>query len=200
MKLIGISGIARSGKDTVADTLVEEIKNFFPNLQPEKKSLALFLKEEMKDFFAEKFNCNIHTLDGELKERLRPLLVAYGFAKRIETKGRYFTSLLEKDLQDSPEKVYIISDIRYADNEADELFWLKNKGGKLIHVRRFQEINGSKKYLKAPNEDEKRNDPILRKNADFNIDWNTVGLGKELQTLAKRECENFIYKNFTFFQ
>lgn len=200
MKIIGISGIARSGKDTIADALLAEISNTFPNLIVEKKSLAFFLKEEMKSFIAEKFEKDVHLLDGEDKEMLRPLLVAYGFAKRSQTKGKYFTDLLSKELLNEPNKVYIVSDIRYADNEADELFWLRENKGLLIHISRFNSSkDGEKVFLSPPNEDERRNDPILEKAADFNISWKTAKTPEELAKMSKFYCESFVMSNINFF-
>lgn len=199
IKIIGISGMARSGKDTIAKYLMEEIKETFPNLEVEHKSLAFFLKEEMKEFLREKFKVDVHSLDGDEKETLRPLLVAYGFAKRKETNGAYFTDLMDKEFGRDDKKVYIISDIRYADKDGDELFWLKKKNGKLIHIKRHEMKDGKKKYIKPPNEDEKRNDPKLNKESDFKIDWCGQDSDQNLKKLAKEYCEDFILQNIKFF-
>ncbi len=199
MKIIGVSGLARSGKDTIADALEKEIKNSFPNLNVQRVSLAQCLKEEMAPFLKEKFNVDVFELDGEEKERFRPLLVAYGYAKRIATKGGYFTSMLQQRMDIEKADVYIISDIRYADNEADELFWLKNQNGKLIHIKRFDLVADKKKYFKAPNEDEKRNDPVLHKNADFQIDWPSAKTPEDLKIMSKKLCESFVMNNIKYF-
>ena len=200
MKIIGVSGLARAGKDTIADHLAKEIELIAPNLRVKRESLASFLRDEMKTFIFEKFNKDVFNLEGEEKERLRPLLVAYGYAKRIETNGCYFTDLLQQKMQSSDADVYIISDIRYADTEADELFWLKNQGGKLIHVKRSDYGKNNKKvFIKDPNEDERRNDPVLEKNADFNICWETFNEGPILNREADALCQKFIYENIKYF-
>ena len=199
MKIIAVSGVARSGKDTIADCLAEEVKSMFPNLSIKRESLASFLKEEMAGFLLEKFNKDIFTLDGEEKEKFRPLLVAYGFAKRLDTQGTYFTSLLQKRMERENHDIYIVSDLRYAENEGDELSWLKNQGGKLIHIRRFDTKNGKKVYIKPPNEDEKKNDPILEKNADFHVVWESSRSPQELKTEASKHCQNFIHENINLF-
>jgi len=199
MEIIAVSGIARSGKDTFADCLAKEVSDMFPNLKVRRESLASFLKDEMAGFLMEKFNKDIYSLEGEEKEKFRPLLVAYGFAKRLDTKGTYFTSLLQKKMETENADIYIISDLRYAESESDELSWLKNQGGKLIHIRRYNIKNGQKQYIKPPNSDEKKNDPLLEKNADFHIDWESASSPQELNKEASRYCQNFIHQNIKLF-
>lgn len=199
MKIIAVSGLARSGKDTIADHLAKEVRDMFPNLQVRRESLASFLKDEMAAFLMEKFGKDIYSLDGEEKERFRPLLVAYGFAKRLETKGTYFTSLLQKKMETENADICIVSDLRYAESESDELSWLKNQKGKLIHIKRYNIIGGKKQFIKAPNSDEKKNDPILEKGSDFNIVWESAATPKELAKEAKFHCQTFIHENIKLF-
>ena len=201
MKIIAVSGLARSGKDTIANKLQKVIANNNPNLRISRESFASFLKEEMNEFILEKFNKNIYELSGEEKELLRPLLVAYGFAKRSQTKGRYFINLLQNKMKAEQNDLCIISDLRYADQDQDELFWLKNEvNGKLIHIERFSWADSNEKkkiFFKAPNEDEKRNDPLLKKAADFKISWNSSKDEKELDAMAEKYCEEFYYQNIS---
>lgn len=199
MKIIATSGLARSGKDTIADCLAKQAQDMFPNLSIKRESLASFLKDEMAKFLMDKFGVNIHTMTGEEKERFRPLLVAYGFAKRSETKGTYFTSLLQQKMDRENCDICIISDLRYAENEGDELSWLKNQKGKLIHIRRFNIKNGKKEYIKAPNLDEKKNDPILEKGADFKIVWESSNSTEQLEKESVKLCQSFIHENINLF-
>lgn len=200
MKVIAVSGVARSGKDTFANSLQQVIIENNPSLRVARESFASFLKDEMRDFIFEKFDKNIYELDGEEKEMLRPLMVAYGFAKRTQTKGRYFVDLLTKRMQNSDSDVFIISDLRYAEKESDELFWLqKEVKGLLVHVSRFEVKNGKKSFIKAPNLDEKTNDPILKSNANFCVAWETAQTQDELNSISKSYCEDFYYKNISFF-
>lgn len=199
MKIIAASGLARSGKDTISDCLAEEITKMFPNLSVKRESLGSFLKDEMAGFLMEKFGKDIYTLDGKEKEKFRPLLVAYGYAKRLDTQGKYFTDLLQRKMEVENADVYIISDLRYADNEADELFWLKNQGGKLVHIKRYNIESGKKKFIKAPNEDEKRNDPLLEAGADYNIVWESAKTPEQLQIEARKYANDFILKNISLF-
>ena len=199
MKIIAVSGVARSGKDTISDQLAATIRDSFPNLNVKRESLAFFLKQEMAAFLMEKFGVDIFTIDGAQKERFRPLLVAYGYAKRLETKGTYFTNLLQQKMQRENADIYIISDLRYAEHEADELSWLREQKGKLIHIKRFNTKNGRKVFVKPPNEDERKNDPILEKNADFRIMWESAGTPQELSAMSKKYCEEFVHNNIKLF-
>jgi hypothetical protein len=203
MKIIAVSGLARSGKDTIANKLQQLIIENHPNLKVSRESFASFLKDEINEFVLSKFNKNIYELDGEDKEMLRPLLVAYGFAKRHQTQGRYFVDLLTKKMQNENNDICIISDLRYADKQSDELFWLKNEvDGKLIHVERysFKDSSENKKiFIKAPNQDEKRNNPILKSVADFKISWPSAKNDEELDAMARKYCEDFYYNNISCF-
>jgi hypothetical protein len=157
----------------------------------------------MSSFVYEKFNKDIFSLDGQDKEMLRPLLVAYGAAKRSLSNGRYFIEALQKKINAENNDLCIISDLRYADKEFDELFWLKNEmNGKLIHIKRYDFTDNEKrqkKFLSPPNEDEKRNEPILNKNSDFNIIWPSAENDIELNKMARKFCEDFYYKNISYF-
>jgi hypothetical protein len=100
-----------------------------------------------------------------MKEIFRPMMVAYGHIRRSLSDGQFFTSQVEK-MFDSIGRpgVIIIPDIRYSEYPKDEVWWLQNKhGGFLIHVERL--INGV--AIPAPNDDERRNDPIVKTKSDF---------------------------------
>lgn len=199
MKIIAVSGVARAGKDTIANGLAEVLKDMNPNLKILRASFADDLKSEIRDFILEKFNIDVLTADGKEKELIRPLLVAHGQARRTQTKGRYWVDILESKIQKINPDITIISDLRFAEEEADELFWLKQKNGKLIHVSRFHLIENKKQFVKPVNSDEKRNDPLLKKNSDFVISWKDSENEEELKNMTKSFCEEFYYNNISFF-
>jgi thymidylate kinase len=60
MKIIAVSGLARSGKDTIANKLQRVIIENNPNLKVSRESFASFLKDEMNEFVLSKFNKNIY--------------------------------------------------------------------------------------------------------------------------------------------
>lgn len=195
MKVIAVSGVARAGKDTFADTLAEVIKDNHPNLKVARESFAEPLKLELAHFVSEKFDKDIFNLQGMDKDLIRPLLVAYGQAKRMQTKGRYWLDLLIKKTSLSNPDIVIISDLRFK----EELDWLRHVGGKLIHVRRFDLKNGKKLFVQPANSDEKDNDPLLKESADFKLEWQTALPDNDLRQLAQKNCLDFYHENINLF-
>lgn len=168
---IGIAGNARSGKDTLANAISELFAKEGKLLTI--SSLAAPLKEACYSFILENFGINIYNCGDEEKRLIRPILVEFGRIKRVHTKGRYFTDELDshvKTLFPAFDGV-IIPDIRYADYESDELCWLRNKRNILIFVDR---ILPDGTLVKPANEDEARNNTILREQADIRVEWETL--------------------------
>jgi len=117
--MIGISGIAGAGKDLFCRLLLKEIKGA-------RIALADPLKEETRGFILQKYAIDIQNCTLEEKNRVRNLLVFYGGIKRYETKGEYWTNKAQKKV-DGCRGTPIITDIRYAEYENDEVHWLKHK-------------------------------------------------------------------------
>lgn len=184
MKLIGISGVARSGKDLFTTVAQELLKQ--RDLKTERFALAYELKSDLKDLIHAKTGIDVFTENTEEKNIIRPLLVAYGDVMRKITEGKYWTQKVEQRLGKSNADVVFITDIRYDHYIEDECAWLQNKqGGKLIHVtkyvmspmpqgKRFSKNKQTKVYQAAPNEHELINDPKVRKRADLKIEWEDV--------------------------
>jgi len=180
----GISGVARSGKDTLARLLAKELESFGNYCSI--ISLAKPLKQELDDFCYENFGIAATTDKTEEKLIIRDLLVGYGSAKRKLTEGRYFTEEADRRLRYTKRDVVIVPDIRYDEYEKDEVFWLKEEHqGVLIHLSRFnfdvieeQEdgdwvgLNG-RNFVKPANIHEEINDPKLAKKADYKLSWPT---------------------------
>lgn len=187
--VIGISGAARSGKDTICRALI----NYFETkgIKSERKSIAGdIVKSDLKSLVYSKTKINTNTEDNKEKTLIRPLLVEYGKLMRNLSCGRYFINKLKL----STNKITIIPDIRYAEYEKDELFWLKKeKNGFLIFVKH--------EFAKDANETEKKNNKILKKKADFNLNWSTLNENNpiDLEKINKHAIKigEFYLKNFT---
>ena len=63
--VIGLCGVARSGKDTMCKFLIEEFEK--AGLCAKKYALAEELKNEMSHFIFDKFGINVHTCEKEEK-------------------------------------------------------------------------------------------------------------------------------------
>jgi len=190
--MIGISGIAGAGKDLFCKLLLKEI-------QGTRIALADPLKEETRGFILQKYAIDILNCTLEEKNKVRDLLVFYGGIKRYETKGQYWTDKAQKKA-DACKGVSIVTDIRYAEYENDEVNWVKGKNkGVLIHLRKYCEIetmdNSQVKriYFDPPNEDERRNDPKLIEKADYSIEWPHVesATAKELREKLEPYAKQF---------
>lgn len=170
MKIIyGISGVARSGKDTATQIIINKCKE--KGITAKRFALADALKQDCKDFIEQKLGLNVFSQDTKEKDLIRPLLVWYGDVKRKQSNGKYWIDIITNHINNSDASVCIVSDIRYAQYEYDELQWVKEKG-KLIHIRQsYFDEKGNIAYLQAPNEHERINDPILRENADYKLKW-----------------------------
>lgn len=190
IKVIGIGGYARSGKDTfvtIAKQILKRNGYFVVRL-----AFATKLKEEVQNMLRDNgFLTSVYE-GAAAKEVIRPLLVWWGCQRRAETyRGMYWvnkvnTQIMEiaKNLLERPESeaekiVFLISDVRF-ENEAE---WIqKTWKGHVIHLRRYRgslDTSNSwdsgqiftKAYDSAPNDEENENDPIVQERANFHVEW-----------------------------
>lgn len=168
--IIGICGVAGSGKDTFFELLNRNL----PNVR--RFALADSLKAELNPFFKKSYGVDIFTCDRAMKENLRPILVAHGKMRRLVSNGRHWVEILRKKieshLENHPNDTIVVTDVRYDFYNKDEIFWLKDEmGGQLVHVERTEK-NG--KIVLPANKDEEENDPKLIAKANFKVKWPTV--------------------------
>jgi hypothetical protein len=167
---IGIAGVARSGKDSLA-LEIENLIRSYKGKTIYRTSLAQPLKEDCKDFIKDYLGLNVFTDNNEEKATFREFLVWYGKVKRQQTEGRYWTNLLDERVQKFQPDVCIIPDVRYQQYDEDEVSWLKAKPNNiLIHLQRIA-INGE--IVPPANMDESINDSIIQNSADYKILWPT---------------------------
>ncbi len=181
MKIIGISGLARSGKDlftTVAQKILTD-KGF----KTERYALAYELKSDIKDLIFKQTKIDVFTEKTEEKNIIRPMLVAYGDVMRKVSEGKYWTTKVENKMSTSKADFVFITDIRYDVYPEDECYWLQRKmGGKLIHITKYQMSEAPSKrristakpvkiYEAAPNEHELFNNPKVKAKADYAFEW-----------------------------
>lgn len=163
MKIIGISGAARSGKDTFADCLIDILNE--NGVKAKKMSFANQLKLEVRDFLRQTIGIDSFTQDDEEKKIIRPFLVTWGTEVRRKQNPNIWIESVEKQLQD--DCINIITDVRFE----NEMNWLKEKEGYSIFISR-QLKDGS--IVPPANETEKENNESLINRADFQLSWNTV--------------------------
>lgn len=159
--IIGISGYARSGKDTFGLSLQRILKNF--KIESSIDAFANVLKFDIDEFLLKKFNISAFTKKDSEKILIRPMLVAYGESKRNQDPN-YWIKQIEKNLKN---KLTIITDVRY-ENEAK---WIIDNDGFLIHITRQIKENF---YVEAPNEQEAENNPKVASLASLKMTWQTI--------------------------
>ena len=97
MKLIGITGVARSGKNLFSsvakDILIKK------GYDVTELSLAEELRKDLYDLIYSKTGISTYTEITEEKELIRPLLIAHGNMMRKITRGKHWTNLLEKRIK-----------------------------------------------------------------------------------------------------
>ena len=169
VNLIGIAGVAGSGKNTFAEIIkkVFESNGFEVNCL----SFAKKLKEEVAEVSKDMYGIDTMNCTREEKNLVRPLLLAHGAIMREKTKGQYWIDGI-KDLV-SNDKINIITDVRFCEYECDEVDWIQSNNGIVVHITRFFEENGERIYISPDNEYEKRNNKILKNRANYSFSWPT---------------------------
>jgi hypothetical protein len=160
--MIGIGGLARSGKNTLADSLKKIIKKEL-GIKVEVVSLARELKKDLNYLTKKRFGISSFTeVTGE-KEIIRPILVAYGESM----KHKYGDNIwLDKLIENKkPDVFYICADVRF-DFEAKRI--KDDFNGAIVHISRHG-------YEDPPNAYEAENNPKVLEQADVAYCWPTLG-------------------------
>lgn len=171
--VIGISGNARVGKNLFADLLQERLLELF-EIKVGMASFAAGLRQELDPIFRKEFNISAWTTIPKEKELIRPMLIAYAYAKRQKTKGRYFINLIKPSVQSLLEKnnIVCITDTRFKEFEYDETDYIKENGF-LVHISKFSisPLTGRQVFVDPTGFEEVKNNETLKKEADYLIEW-----------------------------
>lgn len=162
-KLIGITGFARSGKDTAyqRSKLILEKDGY----QSCRFAFADELKRESDPFLLEHVNISAFTENSEEKEIIRPFLVTYGtqIRRRLD-ENCWIKTIQDRVIEKLNQNYFVfITDVRFK-NEAE---WIKLNGGKLINI--------SREGIKPANHEEHKQYHFMKSFIDYNILWETFG-------------------------
>lgn len=159
MKLIGICGLARCGKDSFYNFS----KPFFESAGRKHKRYAFAdsLKQEADELLSKYVGISAFTEDSKQKEIIRPFLVTYGtHVRRKLNKNCWVDKIKDSVSRDLSEQTYVfVTDVRFK----NEINWIHEMGGEAIHITRTGNV--------APNQEELDNDPILKKESRNHIEW-----------------------------
>jgi hypothetical protein len=171
IQLIGISGVALSGKDSLFISLGKILSNY--KIVSTRLSFADPLKAEINEFTKKHYGISAFTKDPKEKEFIRGLMIYHGMAKRAQTNGKYWTSqatnILEENKKDG--LLTMVTDVRFATSSEDEVYWLRKNNGILIHIER---ILSDGRIVQPANKDESENDPKIKSVADYHLKWPTT--------------------------
>ena len=171
--VIGVSGFARSGKNTLA----EIIKDFFASKSIDAKifSFAFQLRQDLNSFCKEKFNISAFSEATEEKSKIRPILISYGEVQRKLSKGCYWWQKLKPEVNNflrNGGSVAIISDLRFKEYEFDELEYIRSyPNSSVFCVTRINELGET---VPPAHQSEAENFPKICKKTDVNLTWTTV--------------------------
>jgi hypothetical protein len=211
IKVVGVAGLAGSGKDLFFELCKREL--LLKNFNPCRIALADGLKEECKEALLELFNIDPTKCNRDQKSKIRDFLVFYGLVKRKNSEGQHWIAKADsrmKELSDNctvhgvPNPIYFVTDVRYDKYKKDECHWIKNKeGGLLVHLRKKNLYYGDNleqgcSYETPTNKQEATNDPKLRKKADVCIEWPDCEGDASLQDLyLKPAVKTFVEKHIS---
>lgn len=169
IKVIGLCGVAQSGKDTFCNGAINLFKK--QGIEAKRVSFADALKRDVEPFLMEKIGISSFTNKIEEKTLIRDFLVAYGtkLMRRIDENIwiKKAQEIIEENISNNI--VSIVTDIRYK----NEISWVQNDlGGVVLHItRRMPE---SSENVPPANKEEKAHDPVLQDLADRHLHWSSM--------------------------
>lgn len=157
--LIGISGFARSGKDTFHACCKELLT--YSGQESKNYSFASALKQELDPLLLKYTGISAFTTNDSEKSIIRPLLVTYGTdIRRRLNRNCWIDKIKDQiklDLQNNL-KVFI-TDVRFL----NEVEWLKSNGGVLVNM--------SREGVVAANNDESEQYELFKHLIDYRVSW-----------------------------
>lgn len=172
MVIIGVTGFARTGKDLYCNIA----KNILAmnGLNAQRFAFADELKKEVEPFLRDICGVDVWTNDTAVKTDIRDFLVWYGTTFWRKREPLRWVSRVEQAIRDNKYlDVALVSDTRYP----NEGYWVHANEGWLVHLSKYSKVSPDggrtwdRVYQKAPNSEEEKNDPIVKKMSDFQIVW-----------------------------
>lgn len=193
--IIGIGGVARSGKDTLARVFAKILQQRGYNVVID--SFAKPLRDDSDDFLYENFGISAFTTDNKEKEIIRPFLVGFAECHRKQTKGGFFWRKMAERIEPlASGTIILIPDLRFAEYQEDEIDFV-NRNGWSFHLSLFNERGGK---TGPANRTEAVNDTLLKKKCIEKLEWDatidpeTVYIKFGEQALGGKIMENIKYK------
>lgn len=186
---IAIGGMATVGKDLCGKIIIDILQK--KGYKPQRFALADELKSDIDSFCKEKYNISAWTTNLEEKKIIRQILVAHGCIMRA-IQADYWIKRMEKSIDASNCNVVVCTDIRFT-NEAKFIHY---KEGWFIHIKKYiKETPDAGRtwvriYQKAPNEEEKLNDPLIQPLSDYKIEWEDLSYNNTIKINSDELVQN----------
>ena len=128
--IIGLTGLARCGKDTFCKYAQEYLKS--SNQKTQRLAFADELKKDVDSFLIDKLGISAFTEITEEKEIIRPMLTTWGTEIMRKKDDLYWVKKVEKTIKENTKNdiVSIVTDIRFP----NEIEYIRKLGGKIIHL------------------------------------------------------------------
>jgi hypothetical protein len=187
-KLIGISGFARSGKDTLYNSCAKILQE--KGKKTIRFAFADALKNECDNFLKKHVGISAFTEDNKEKEIIRPFLVTYGTDIRRKLDQNCWIKTIQGEVEDYLSKDYyvFITDVRFK-NEAE---WVNINGGSLVNL--------SREGFGPANHEERRQLHLMKTLFKYNLHWDTFGPDNisECDNYARSMLEHIFIPNAIF--
>ena len=167
-KIIGLTGFARTGKDTFQARSEVLLKLMDENFIAHRYAFAAALKEECDEFLTKNMGISSFTDFTPDKEVIRPFLVTYGTHLRRKMDPNCWIKKVEPlvvSINSGADKsdFIFVTDVRF-ENEAQ---WIKSIGGQIVNV--------SREGYGPANIEEEEQSKLIENFIDHHISWPTFG-------------------------
>lgn len=176
MKIIAISGPAGVGKDSLGKMIASPLMNCAFNVH--HLPIAYALKKELENSVKEKYGLNVFSEVREEKEVFRNDLINYAELKRSQDSTYWIlkwmknvSNILLKYNQELFDNLFLVTDLRHAYLDFDDLHFIKSFGGLIIYVEQYLDNTYKTKKINPFRESESLNDSALKENSDFVFRW-----------------------------
>lgn len=175
--IIGLSGYAKSGKDTFFHLLNKGLDS---EAVAKRLAFADKLKDDLKGALSN-LGVDLDNCSSREKDLVRPIMVSYGMAARRIDENHWIRKI-ENEAKDLYAQgfIVVITDVRYL-NEAE---WIKDSFDNSIIV----DIERS--GVEPANLEELNNHPKIKQTSEYHVKWNTFG--NDNIHLGMDQVNNFI--------
>lgn len=205
MKIIGVAGYARAGKDTFCALANNILKT--NGFRVGQYSFAKQLRLEVDPFLRNNCGVSAFTQNPYEKVDIRDFLVWYGTTWWRKRDPKRWIRAVDLQLKSDGNNVDValVSDVRYP----EEAEWTHSWGGYIVHVSTYKmcpRIPTSsfddgpssdepliRSFFDAPNEQERINDPLVKAQSDYKLEWEFKGLSLE-EAVRNKELQVEVLK------